>query len=75
MVDSYTLLEAVRGTVSVDKREIIEIIDVEMSPNRRIKKVIQLLERKMNASLCAMLAKRYRPGQSSVSNVVLVVVP
>ncbi|XP_065885161.1 uncharacterized protein [Dysidea avara] len=69
VVDSYTLLEAVRRTVSVDKREINEIIDVEMSPNRRNKKVIQLLEKKMNASLCAMLAKRYRPGSLIPSGV------
>jgi len=63
LVDSYTFLEAVTNTVTVDRKDINEIIDVEISPNRCNKKVIQLLEKKMNASLCAMLAKRYRPGQ------------
>ena len=62
LVDSYTFLEAVTNTIAVDWRDTNEIINTEISPNRCNKKVVQLPEKKMNASLCAMLAKRYRPG-------------
>ena len=62
LVDCHMFLEAVKDTITVNKREFSEIIDGELSSGRRSKKVIRLLEKKMDASLCVMLAKRYRPG-------------
>jgi len=62
LVDSRTLLEAVRTKVSLQQGDIDEILNPTLLSKDRSTKVIRLLWRKLNASLYKMLAERYRPG-------------
>jgi len=62
MVDSRTLLEAVRTTVKLEKSKIDEILNANLFSKERSTKVVHLLWKKFNKSLYVMLAERYRPA-------------
>ena len=73
LVDSCTLLEAVREKMLLNKGEVDEILNTALLSKDRSAKVVHLLRRKLNASLYTMLAERYRPGNQGIFIVTLFV--